>query len=67
MRDKGPTPKQIIHLRKKTGLTQTQSAGLIFTTCRAWQQWEAGDRSMHPAFWYLFKLRIDLNHHLTRQ
>ena len=30
---------------------------VVHTTCRVWQQWEAGDRRMHPAFWELFLLK----------
>lgn len=33
------------------------SATLVHTTCRVWQQWEAGDRRMHPAFWELFRIK----------
>lgn len=36
------------------GLTQTEAAALIWCSLRAWQQWEAGDRRMHAAFWELF-------------
>lgn len=49
-----PTPEQIKEARQKAGLTQTQAGALVHTTCRVWQQWEAGDRNMHPAFWELF-------------
>ncbi|HAZ61178.1 MAG TPA: transcriptional regulator [Gammaproteobacteria bacterium] len=27
-------------------------------TRRVWQQWEAGDRRMHPAMWELFQIKI---------
>jgi DNA-binding transcriptional regulator YiaG len=50
-----PEPKQIRAAREAAGLSQTAAAALVCTTCRAWQQWEAGDRRMHPAFWELFK------------
>lgn len=51
---KSPKPMEIIATRKKHGLTQTAAAALVCTTCRVWQQWEAGDRKMHPGFWTLF-------------
>ena len=51
-------PSQIISARKKAGLTQTQAAELVCTTCRVWQQWEAGDRRMHPGFWLLFQSQL---------
>ena len=49
-----PEPADIRQARDVAGLTQTEAAALLFTTCRVWQQWEAGDRRMHPAFWELF-------------
>ena len=53
-----PTPSEIRLMRKSAGLTQTAAAALVHTTCRTWQQWEAGDRHMHPAFWELFCIKI---------
>lgn len=52
-----PTPEQIKEARRKVGLTQTQAGALVHTTVRTWQQWEAGDRRMHPAFWELFQIK----------
>lgn len=52
-----PTPQQIRAAREAAGLTQTKAGELLHSTCRAWQQWEAGDRRMHPAFWELFRLK----------
>jgi len=52
-----PDPKSIITARKAAGLTQTQAAKLVHAACRSWQQWEAGDRKMHPAFYHLFLIR----------
>lgn len=54
---RNPKPAEIERLRKSYGLTQTQSGELVHTSCRVWQQWEAGDRRMHPAFWELFQLK----------
>lgn len=53
-----PTPEQIKYARAEAGITQTQAATLIHASLRTWQQWEAGDREMHPAFWELFCLKI---------
>lgn len=53
-----PTPAEIRAMRDTAGLTQTAAADLIYTTCRVWQQWEAGDRRMHPAFFELFRLKL---------
>lgn len=53
-----PSPAEILATRKKAGLTQTQAGELLHTTCRTWQQWEAGDRKMHQAFWELFCIKV---------
>lgn len=50
-----PTPKQVRAARGE--LTQTAAGKLVHTTCRVWQQWEAGDREMHPAFFELFQIK----------
>lgn len=39
-------------------MTQTSAADLINSGLRTWQQWEAGDRRMHPAMWELFRIRV---------
>ena len=52
-----PTPDDIFGERFNARLTQTAAAALLHTSCRAWQQWEAGDRRMHPAFWELFLIK----------
>ena len=54
-----PTAQQIKAARESAGLTQTQAAELVFSSTRAWQQWEAQDRGMHLAFWALFCYRIE--------
>lgn len=56
-----PSPEDIKAAREAiAGLTQTAAADLVHSTCRAWQQWEAGDRRMHPAMWELFKIKTAL-------
>jgi DNA-binding transcriptional regulator YiaG len=50
-----PLPDEIRAARVAAGLTQTEAAALIYCTLRTWQQWEAGDRRMHPAFWELWR------------
>lgn len=60
-----PAPSDIIALREKLqgdlniGITAAQDkcAELLHTSRRAWQQWERGDRKMHPAFWELIKIK----------
>jgi len=51
---RNPNPAEIKAGRETLGLSQTAAAQVVHTTCRTWQQWEAGDRRMHPAFWELF-------------
>ena len=53
-----PEPAVIRATREQAGLTQTGAAELIFCTYRGWQEWEAGTRRMHPAFWQLFNLKL---------
>lgn len=56
-----PDPAEIRAEREAASLTQTAAGALVHTTCRTWQQWEAGDRRMHPAFWELFRIKTKRN------
>lgn len=56
-----PTPEEIRVARAAAKLTQTQAAALIYCTLRGWQDWEAGKRQMHPAFFELFLLKASKN------
>ena len=53
-----PTPEAIREARAAAGLTQHQAAELIHGTERAWQEWEAGNRRMHPGLWELFRKKL---------
>lgn len=53
-----PSADEVREARETAGLTQTEAAALIWCSLRAWQQWEAGDRRMHPAFWELFTIKL---------
>lgn len=53
-----PTPEQIRAARDSAGLTQTEAASLIHGTMRAWQEYEAGNRRMHPGLWELFRMKV---------
>jgi hypothetical protein len=61
-----PTPAEVLALRcalqerLDIGITAAQDrcAEMLYTSRRAWQQWEHGDRKMHPAFWELAKMKI---------
>lgn len=52
------SPAEIRALRERMHLSQTAAAELIHCALRTWQQWEAGDRQMHPAFWALFLKKL---------
>jgi len=52
-----PSPEEIRAAREAAGLTQTEAAGLVHASMRAWQQWEAGNRRMHPAIWELWRIK----------
>ena len=53
-----PHPDEIVGVRINAGLTQKQAAELIYSALRTWQQWEAGDRRMHPGLWELFTAKV---------
>lgn len=52
-----PTPAEIRAAREAAGLTQEQAGELIHGSRRAWQDYEAGSRKMHPGLWELFRLK----------
>lgn len=52
-----PTSAQIKAVREALGISQTNAALLVHSRLRTWQQWEAGDRRMHPGLWELFKIK----------
>lgn len=72
-----PAPAEIRAARQAAGLTQSEAAACLHVTLRNWQQWEAGERRMHPALWDWFRVlagqarlddvrrRVGL-HHLSR-
>lgn len=55
---RNPRPEVIVAARRAAGLTQTEAAALIYCSLRGWQQWEAGERPMHPAFWELWNWKV---------
>jgi DNA-binding transcriptional regulator YiaG len=52
-----PEPDDIRAARTAAGLTQTEAGDLVHASLRTWQQWEAGDRKMHPGLFELFRLK----------
>lgn len=59
--DANPSPQEIKAARDAAGLSQTAAAELVHSGLRTWQQWEAGDRRMHPGLWELFQLKLNTN------
>lgn len=53
-----PSPEQIREAREAAGLSQTEAAALIYAGLRGWQEWEAGNRKMHPALWEFFLIKV---------
>jgi DNA-binding transcriptional regulator YiaG len=56
-REDSPAPADITTLREACGITKAQAARMLRTSWRALQQWETGDREMHPAMWDLARAR----------
>lgn len=63
-----PLPEQVVAGRNSVrerlgvGITAAQDwcAASVHTSRRAWQQWERGERRMHPAFWELFTIKLTM-------
>jgi DNA-binding transcriptional regulator YiaG len=53
----GANPKPADIVRARGELTQREAAELIYASEGAWQNWEQGQRPMHPAFFELFLLK----------
>lgn len=57
--DANPAPEAIKAAREAAGLSQTEAGDLVRSALRTWQQWEAGDRRMHPGLWELFQIKAE--------
>lgn len=63
-----PAPDEVQALRRglqgreNLGITAAQDrcASMLYTSRRAWQQWERGERKMHPAFWELISIKCSM-------
>ncbi|PUE43638.1 hypothetical protein B9Z34_02075 [Limnohabitans sp. Hippo3] len=58
---KSPQPDQVKVTRQALGFTQKESADMVHYSLRAWQLWEAGDRTMPAGVWELFLIKIGLH------
>jgi DNA (cytosine-5)-methyltransferase 1 len=47
-------------MREVAGLTQAEAGALIHGTLRAWQDYEGGQRRLHPGLWELFQIKVAL-------
>ena len=56
-----PEPDAIRAARAAAGLTQTEAGAVVHASLRTWQQWDAGDRKMHPRLFELLKLKTGRN------
>lgn len=54
---RNPKPEEILRLRLSAQLTPSEAAKLVHSSQVAWEQWETGERPMHPTFWRLFRQR----------
>ncbi len=57
MSNVAPDLAEIRAAREAAGLSQSSAAALVYSGLRTWQQWEVGDRRMHPGLWELFRLK----------
>jgi len=62
-----PQPDQVKATRKTFGFTQKESAEMVHASLRAWQMWEAGDRTMPAGIWELFVIKTGLHPLYTKQ
>ena len=56
-----PTIQQIKSARESAGLTQKKAGELVLGTGRAWEQYECGNRRMHPGLFELFLIKTKQN------
>lgn len=52
-----PTGAEIWRAREAAGMTVEQAAAVVLHEPRQWEQWEGGDRRMHPVIWSAFLQR----------
>lgn len=57
-----PTKDQVRSARDAAGLTQAESAQIVYVTSHAWHYWETGKRAMPAAAWELFLIKTGVRH-----
>lgn len=53
--------RESVQVLRDCGITEAQGlcADWLVAGIRSWQQWERGERGMHPAFWELANIKFD--------
>ncbi len=57
MKKKNPTTTAVKEARLRLELSREDAGRIVYCTARAWQEWELGNRQMHPAMWELFNIK----------
>jgi len=52
-----PKPDEIREAREAAELTPDEAGEVVHSSAIFWQEWENGERPMHPAFWELFRIK----------
>jgi DNA-binding transcriptional regulator YiaG len=55
-----PKPDELREFRRVHGMSTKDAGELVHVSAIAWEQWEAGERRMHPAFFELARLKVRL-------
>jgi len=58
LKRKTPKPADIVAARTRAGLSVREASLLIYASVDAWTAWESGVRTMHPAFFELFLMKL---------
>ena len=53
-----PKPEEIVALRYRHGLNQSDFGKLLYAGIRSVQNWESGERDMHPGLWELAQIKL---------
>ena len=54
-----PAPSRIKREREHSGMTPKQAGDLVHVSAEMWKKWETGATRMHPAFWELYRIKLD--------
>lgn len=54
-----PPAAHVKQLRALLGLNQTEFGAMLHSSMRSVQQWESGERKMHPSTWELALIKAE--------